>query len=347
MKTRKLGRSGLNVPEICLGTMTWGSQNSEAEGHAQMDYAVDAGVNFFDTAELYPTTPLLRETTGRTEEIIGTWLANRGKRDDIVVATKVAGPGGHGIDDGRPIDPDKIRVACDRSLKRLQTDYIDLYQIHWPNRGSYHFRQAWGYEPAEQDTQKALTDLEETLATLDELVKAGKIRHVGLSNETAWGTMEYLRIANEKGYPRVQSIQNEYSLLHRIYDLDLAELTHHEDVGLLTYSSLAGGLLTGKYADGAIPPGSRRTINESIGGRVTEYLEPALTHYLDLAKKHGVDPTQMSLAWCLTKPFITSIIIGATSLDQLKTCIDAATVTLSDELMADIEAVHRRYPRPL
>ncbi len=347
MKTRKLGRTGLNVPEICLGTMTWGSQNSEAEAHAQMDYSVEAGVNFFDTAELYPTTPFATETAGRTEELIGTWFAKRGKRDDIVLATKVAGPGGHGIDGGRPIDADKIRTACDRSLKRLQTDYIDLYQVHWPNRGSYHFRQAWGFSAEGQDREKTLPDLEETLATLDELVKAGKVRHVGLSNESAWGTAQYLRIAEAKGYPRVQSMQNEYSLLHRLYDLDMAEMTRHEDVGLLTYSSLAGGLLTGKYADGTIPAGSRRSINDTIGGRVTEYLEPALTHYLDLAKKHGVDPTQMSLAWCLTKPFITSVIIGATTMEQLKTCIDAADVTLSDELLADIEAVHRRYPRPL
>ncbi|MEQ8402396.1 MAG: aldo/keto reductase [Roseitalea porphyridii] len=347
MKMRKLGRTGLDVSELCLGTMTWGSQNSEDEAHAQMSYALEAGINFFDTAEMYPTTPFKTETAGRTEEIIGTWLAEGGRRDKIVLATKVLGPGGHGVDEGRPIDAEKMRKACERSLKRLQTDHIDLYQIHWPNRGSYHFRQTWTYAPERQDTAKALDDIAEILETADALVREGKIGHFGLSNETVWGTAQYLRLAEAKGWPRVQSIQNEYSLLHRIFDTDFAELSHHEDVGLLSYSSLAAGLLTGKYEDGEIPEGSRRSINESMGGRMTDYLEPALGQYLDVARKHGLDPAQMALAFCLTRPFLTSVIIGATSMDQLKTCIDAAAVTLDDAVLEDIAQVHRRWPIPM
>lgn len=347
MKMRKLGRTGLDVSELCLGTMTWGSQNSEDEAHEQMSYALEAGINFFDTAEMYPTTPFKTETAGRTEEIIGTWLAEGGRRDKIVLATKVLGPGGHGVDEGRPIDAEKMRNACERSLKRLQTDHIDLYQIHWPNRGSYHFRQTWTYAPERQDTAKALDDIAEILETADALVREGKIGHFGLSNETVWGTAQYLRLAEAKGWPRVQSIQNEYSLLHRIFDTDFAELSHHEDVGLLSYSSLAAGLLTGKYEDGEIPEGSRRSINESMGGRMTDYLEPALGQYLDVARKHGLDPAQMALAFCLTRPFLTSVIIGATSMDQLKTCIDAAAVTLDDAVLEDIAQVHRRWPIPM
>ncbi|QBK29294.1 aldo/keto reductase [Roseitalea porphyridii] len=347
MKMRKLGRTGLDVSELCLGTMTWGSQNSEEEAHEQMSYALEAGINFFDTAEMYPTTPFRTETAGRTEEIIGTWLAEGGRRDKIVLATKVLGPGGHGVDEGRPIDAEKMRKACERSLKRLQTDHIDLYQIHWPNRGSYHFRQTWTYAPEKQDTAKALDDVAEILETADALVREGKIGHFGLSNETVWGTAQYLRLAEAKGWPRVQSIQNEYSLLHRIFDTDFAELSHHEDVGLLSYSSLAAGLLSGKYEDGKIPEGSRRSINESMGGRMTDYLEPALGQYLDVARKHGLDPAQMALAFCLTRPFLTSVIIGATSMDQLKTCIDAAAVTLDDAVLEDIAQVHRRWPIPM
>jgi len=347
MKMRKLGRTGLDVSELCLGTMTWGSQNSEEEAHEQMSYALEAGINFFDTAEMYPTTPFKTETVGRTEEIIGAWLAEGGRRDKIVLATKVLGPGGHGVDEGRPIDAEKMRKACERSLKRLQTDHIDLYQIHWPNRGSYHFRQTWTYAPERQDTAKALDDIAEILETADALVREGKIGYFGLSNETVWGTAQYLRLAEAKGWPRVQSIQNEYSLLHRIFDTDFAELSHHEDVGLLSYSSLAAGLLTGKYEDGKIPEGSRRSINESMGGRMTDYLEPALGQYLDVARKHGLDPAQMALAFCLTRPFLTSVIIGATSMDQLKTGIDAAAVTLDDAVLEDIAQVHRRWPIPM
>lgn len=347
MKMRKLGRTDMDVSEICLGTMTWGTQNTEVEGHQQMDYAVSMGVNFFDTADMYPATPPSGNAMGRTEEIIGTWFANRGKRDDIVLATKVAGSTGLHPEKGKPISAAKVRQACEESLQRLQTDYIDLYQLHWPNRGSYHFRQMWGYAPEAQDTKQALADMEDTLGELAKLVEEGKIRHVGLSNDTAWGVMTYLKLAEQNGWPRIASIQNEYSLLHRIFDTDWAELSHHEDVGLLAYSPLAAGLLTGKYRDGAIPDGSRRSLNANLGGRVSPYLEPALTCYLDLAKKHGLDPTQMALAFCLTRPFMASVIIGATSLEQLETCIGSIDLNLGPELLAEIDEIFRKHPIPL
>lgn len=347
MKKRKLGRSDLMVPELCLGTMTFGTQNTEAEGHQQMDYAVAEGVNFFDTAEMYPATPPSGETMGRTEDIIGSWIGKRGKRDDVIIATKVSGENGMHPVKGLPLSAAKVRRSCEESLTRLQTDYIDLYQIHWPNRGSYHFRQMWGYQPELQDTAREIDDITDTLSGLAKLVEEGKIRHVGLSNETAWGTMQWLKIAEANGFPRMISMQNEYSLLHRIYDTDMAELSHHEEIGLLSYSSLACGLLTGKYQDGKMPEGSRRTINSALGGRVTPRVEAPLNAYLTIAKKHGLDPTQMALSWCLTRPFMASIIIGATKMDQLKTCIDAARLELSDEVLAEIEEVYRDYPVPM
>ncbi|QKV19717.1 aldo/keto reductase [Oricola thermophila] len=347
MKYRKLGRTGLEVSAICLGTMTWGSQNTEAEGHEQMDYAVSQGVNFFDTAELYPTTPQGPETYGRTEEIIGTWFASRGRRQDIVLATKVVGPGRPHIDDGAPLSAEKIRRACERSLKRLQTDYIDLYQVHWPNRGSYHFRQTWTWAPHTHDGEKARADFLETLETMEALRKEGKIRHFGLSNETVWGTMNYLRIGAERGLPRVASIQNEYSLLHRIFDTDFAELCAHEDIGLLAYSPLAAGLLSGKYRDGAVPAGSRMSMQADLNGRWTERSKPAVAAYLDIADRHGLEPAQMALAFVLSRPFTTAAIIGATGMDQLRTDIAAVDVELSEAVLDEIQAVYRKYPLPL
>ncbi|TWF56818.1 aldo/keto reductase [Neorhizobium alkalisoli] len=347
MKYRTLGRTELSVSEICLGTMTWGSQNSEADAHEQMDYALANGVNFFDTAELYPTTPVKAETHGRTEELIGTWLKKSGKRKDIVLASKIAGGGRPHIRGGQPITPATIVEAVDASLKRLQTDYLDLYQIHWPNRGHYHFRGSWTYDASKQNTAESIDGIAEKLEALDGQVKAGKIRAIGLSNETAWGTMQYVRIAEEKGLPRVASIQNEYNLLYRTFDLDLAEVAHHENVGLLAYSPLAAGLLSGKYVGGARPTGSRGTINTDLGGRLQPLQEPAVKAYLDVAKKHGLDPSQMALAFCLTRPFMASVIIGATTMDQLKLDIASADLTLSDEVMADIAAVYRLYTMPI
>lgn len=347
MKYKTLGRTDISVSEICLGTMTWGSQNSEAEAFAQMDYALDQGVNFFDTAELYPTTPLSAETYTDTEKMIGNWFATSGKRDKVVLATKVAGAGRSYIRDGAPINAATIRDAVDASLARLKTDYIDLYQIHWPNRGHYHFRGAWHYNPFKQDKARTIEEITEKLEVLGECVKAGKIRAIGLSNETVWGTQTFLRIAAEKGLPRVATVQNEYNLLYRTFDLDFAELSHHEDVGLLAYSPLAGGILSGKYLSGDKPAGSRGSINGDIGGRLVPHQEPATRAYVELAAAHGLDPSQMALAFCLTRPFMASAIIGATSMEQLKINIGAADVTLSDEVMQGIAGIHRRYPMPI
>jgi aryl-alcohol dehydrogenase-like predicted oxidoreductase len=346
MQYRKLGNSGISVSEICLGSMTWGTQNSEAEGHAQIDYALDHGVNFIDTAELYPSNPMSADTCGRTEEIIGSWIKSSGRRDEVVIASKVAGEGHDYLQGGIDISPEKIRVSVDGSLRRLQTETIDLYQLHWPNRGSYHFRRNWHYDPTGQDTQQTLDHIYATLECLGELVAAGKIRSIGLSNETCWGTAQFLRIAAENDFPRVVSLQNEYSLLYRTHDLDLAELSHHEQVGLLPYSPLACGLLTGKYKNGARPAGSRLTINSSLFGRVHDGIWPVIDAYLAVAGKHGLDPAQMAIAFCNQRPFVTSSIIGATSLEQLGVNIDASELELGAEVLEDIHSVYRRYPIP-
>jgi aryl-alcohol dehydrogenase-like predicted oxidoreductase len=347
MKMNRLGRTNILVSEICLGTMTWGSQNSAEEAFAQMDYALEHGVNFFDTAELYPTTPLSAETYADTERLMGDWFEKTGKRDQVVLATKVAGPGRPYIREGKPITGAVVKEALDASLTRLKTDYVDLYQIHWPNRGHFHFRGAWNYNPYKQDKAQAASDIAEILEALGDCVKAGKLKAFGLSNETTWGTQKYLSLAEVKGLPRVATIQNEYNLLYRHYDLDLAELSHHEDVGLLAYSPLAGGILSGKYLEGQKPAGSRGSINGDIGGRLVPQQQAATHAYVDLAKKHGLDPSAMALAFCLTRPFMASVIIGATTMDQLKVNIGAADLKLSDDVMTAIAKIHREYPMPI
>lgn len=347
MKYKQLGRTDISVSEICLGTMTWGTQNTEQQAHEQMDYAVYKGVNFFDTAELYPTTPVSAETQGRTEDYIGNWFEKTGKRKDIILATKVAGTGRTYVRGGQGADAVNIRSAIDTSLKRLKTDYIDLYQVHWPNRGHFHFRQNWSYNPFSQDREAAIANMTEIVETMGELVKAGKIRAFGLSNETTWGIQKYLSLAEQKGLPRVASTQNEYNLLYRHFDLDLAELSHHEDVGLLAYSPLAGGILSGKYVDGARPAGSRGSINTDIGGRLQPLQEPPVKAYLQIAAKYRLDPAKMALAYCLTKPFMTSVIIGATSMGQLETNLASVDVTLPEEALGDIAKVHRLHPLPM
>ena len=346
MEYRKLGRSDLEVSVICLGSMTWGTQNSEAEGHAQIDYALDRGVNFIDTAELYPSNPMSAETVGRTEEIIGTWVAKSGYRDQVILASKVAGEGIDYIQEGIGISPEKIRVSLEGSLQRMQTDYVDLYQLHWPNRGSYHFRQNWKYDPTTQDTQQTLDHIHAVLEYLGELVAAGKIREIGLSNETCWGTSQFLRIAESSNLPRVVSLQNEYSLMYRSHDLDLAELSHHEQVGLLPYSPLACGMLTGKYENGARPVGSRLTTNPDLWGRASDAVWPVVDQYVAIARKHGIDPAQMAIAFCNQRPFVTSSIIGATSIEQLSTNLDAADLELGDEVLEEIHKVYRLHPIP-
>ena len=345
MQTRPLGRTGLTVPVICLGTMTWGAQNSEAEGHAQMDMAMEAGATFFDAAEMYPTAPVTPETQGRTEEIIGSWFKASGRRSQVTLATKIAGGSAH-IRDAAPITGETITQAVETSLKRLGTDCIDLYQLHWPGRGHYHFRRQWAYDPSTQAKGEMDAHVEDVLGTCARLIEAGKIRAVGLSNETTWGTMAFLRAAEVHGLPRVASIQNEYSLLYRTVDLDLAEMAHHEEVGLLAYSPLAAGLLTGKYAGGAIPAGSRGSINKGLGGRLTPRGLAAADAYVALARDHGLDPAQMAIAFCLTRPFMTSAIIGATTLGHLETALGAADITLGSEVLEGIAALHKAHPSP-
>ncbi len=346
MDYRRLGQSDIRVSEICLGSMTWGTQNSEAEGHSQIDYALAHGVNFIDTAELYPAIPMTAATTGRTEEIIGSWLKSSGKRDQVVLATKVAGEGNTDVQEGIPISPAKIRLSLEGSLRRLQTDYVDLYQLHWPNRGSYHFRRNWRFDPTKQNRQETLGHIHETLECLGELIAEGKIRQIGLSNETCWGIAEFLWIAETHDLPRVVSTQNEYSLMYRTHDLDLAELSHHEGVGLLPYSPLACGMLTGKYSAGARPSGSRITVVPDIYGRVSDSVWPVVDAYVSIARKYGLEPAQMAIAFCNQRPFVTSSIVGATSVEQLAVNIGAAEIELEPELLEDIQAVYRQHPMP-
>lgn len=347
MKMNRLGRSDTQVSEICLGSMTWGTQNTYDEAAEQIDCALDHGVNFIDTAEMYPTTPLTEKTLGDTEAIIGRWFAQSGRRKDVVLATKVTGNGRQWIYGGHDITADKIRISIERSLKQLQTDYIDLYQLHWPNRGSYHFRQNWTFDATMQDTNKVKDNIAEVLAELDKQVKSGNIRQIGLSNESCWGTAQFLSIAEANALPRVVSVQNEYSLLNRLYDLDLAELSHHEEVGLLAFSPLAAGMLTGKYMNGELPNGSRRSLNSNLGGRYSDSSAKVCHQYVTLAREYAVDPSQLALAFCLTRPFMASVIIGATNMEQLRTNLAAVDLTITDELQAGIQAIYKSHPIPM
>jgi len=346
MNYRKLGRTDLMVSELCLGTMTWGEQNTEAEGHAQMDYAVERGINFFDTAELYPIPPKA-ETQGATERIIGSWFKARGNRDKIILATKVVGRTDMDwFRDGRrkgELNRAQIEEAVNKSLKRLQTDYIDLYQLHWPDRAVTQF----GSNPTIfRAAEGPENPIDEILAVLGDLVKAGKVRHIGLSNESAWGTMTFLHHATVKGLPRVQSIQNAYSLVNRTFEVGLAEIAMRENVGLLAYSPLAQGYLTGKYRDGALPPGSRKQLFD----RLKRYEKPgaaeAIDAYVTLAAELRLDPAQMAIAFATSRPFVTSTIIGATTMEQLRTDIDALDVTITEEVEARIDAIHQRQGNP-
>lgn len=345
MKYKNLGSSDLNVSEICLGTMTWGTQNTEAEGHAQMDRAVELGINFFDTAELYPVNPVSGATQGATEEIIGTWFEKSGKRDDIILATKICGGIDHIRGGGKP-DAKNIRAALETSLQRLKTDYVDLYQLHWPNRGTYHFRRYWEFDASAQDPQESRDAMQEILETIDALVREGKIREFGLSNESVWGTSQFLQMAKAGNMPRVVSLQNDYGLMQRTFDVDLAEMAHHENIALMAYSPLAAGMLSGKYANGNIPKGSRLDINKDLAGRYVKQSTPALDAYLALAKEHGLVPAQMAIAFCLSRPFMGAAIIGATSVEQMEMNIGASDISLSQEVLEGIEAIFKRHPRP-
>lgn len=347
MKYQTLGNSDLSISELCLGSMTWGEQNTAEEAFSQIDYAIDQGINIIDTAELYPVAPISAKTQGDTETIIGQWRAKSAQRDKVLIASKVAGNGPKWIGGGKPISGEKIRNSIEGSLQRLQADTIDLYQLHWPNRKTYHFRQSWEFDPSSQNSNETLDGMHDILSTLASLIKDGKIRHVGLSNESCWGTAQYIRLSKEHGLPRMISIQNEYSLLHRLFDLDLAELSHNENVGLLAFSPLAAGMLSGKYENGQIPKGSRRSIQSDLTGRYNERSIPALARYISIAKKHELDPAQMALAFCISRPFMASTIIGATTMDQLKTNIGSAEISLSDEVMNDIASAHRDFPNTM
>jgi aryl-alcohol dehydrogenase-like predicted oxidoreductase len=346
MKYNPLGNSDIKVSEICLGTMTWGEQNSEAEAFEQMDFALDQGVNFFDTAEMYPVNPISAETWGNTEKIIGSWFKQSGKRDQVVLATKVSGEGLSWIQDGVDISPSKIAISIEGSLKRLQTDVIDLYQLHWPNRGSYHFRQSWRFDPTSQNHERTRDHILETLEALQRLIDDGKIRQIGLSNDSCWGISQWLQIADANQLTRVATTQNEYSLMCRLYDLDLAELSHNENVGLLNYSPLATGLLTGKYTSNHIPAGSRRSIGADLGGRFDDNSSAVADAYVAVARKHGLDPSQMALAFCNQRPFVTSNIIGATNMAQLAINIGSAEIELSHEVLEEIFQIYRKNPIP-
>jgi len=347
MHYNEMGRTGVKVSNLCLGTMTFGTQTSEAEGHAQMDFALSNGINFVDTAEMYPVNPISAETIGRTEEILGTWNAkNPSKRGDYILATKHSGEGMAYVRDGAPISSKTIAQTIEGNLRRLQTDYIDLYQFHWPNRGSYMFRKNWDYGPTGLRADAVRADMLDCLEALQSQVEKGNIRYFGLSNESAWGTSQWLRLSEDHGLPRVATIQNEYSLLCRLYDTDLGELSVAEDVGLIAFSPLAVGLLTGKYQNGAVPEGSRKSIGADLGGRVTERVWPAVDAYLEIARKYGLDPVHMALAWCVTRPFMCSAIFGATTQSQLEHILKASDVTLSQECLEDISRAHKAHPMP-
>jgi aryl-alcohol dehydrogenase-like predicted oxidoreductase len=346
MEYRSLGRTGIEVSAIGLGTMTFGEQNAEAEGHQQLDFAFDQGVNLIDTAEIYSVPPRA-ETYGSTERIIGTWLRKRGKRDQVILATKVAGPGAvlgvkHVRGGDNKLDRANIFAAVDASLERLQTDYIDLYQVHWPNRSSNFFGKL-GYQHPEVEQ---VVPIEETLDALGELVRIGKVRHVGLSNETPWGLHRYLHLAETAGRQRVVSIQNPYSLLNRTFEIGLAEMAIREDVGLLAYSPLAFGVLSGKFLNGARPPQSRIVRWSRFARYTNAQGDLATAGYAEVAGRHGLVMAQMALAFVRQQRFVTSVLIGATTMAQLETNLASAALTLGSEAMQDVEAVHRSQPNP-
>tara|TARA_B100001564_G_scaffold240187_1_gene203236 strand:+ start:806 stop:1849 length:1044 start_codon:yes stop_codon:yes gene_type:complete len=342
MKKRKLGKTDLEVSEICLGTMTWGQQNTESEGHAQMDYALDNGINFFDTAEMYAVPPK-KETQGSTEKIIGSWFKERKSRDKVILATKVSGrsPLNWLRDDEKPTEQsrDQIFEAVDKSLLRLGTDYIDLYQLHWPDRPMNLFGGSINYEHMDEPS----IDISIILDSLNELVKSGKIRYIGLSNETPWGTMKFLYHSDISSTPRVQSIQNAYNLLNRTFEIGGSEIAHREDVGLLAYSPIAQGYLSGKYQNGALPKGSRKELFNRLQRYEGPYAEEAIEAYLNIAKKYEIDPSQLANQFVTTRPFVTSNIIGATNMEQLKLAVTSIDIKLTKEIEEDIEKAYQRH----
>ncbi len=340
MEYRTLTHTDLKISLICLGTMTWGEQNTEAQAHEQMDYAISQGVTFWDTAEMYPVPPKA-DTQGRTEQYIGTWFKKTGKRKQIVLATKVTGAGTAHLRGGSKLDRKSVLSACDDNLRRLQTDYIDLYQIHWPQRSTNFFGRL-GYE----QTEAPPVTIDETLGALDELVKQGKVRHVGISNETPWGVHEYLRASSQHQYVRIASIQNPYSLLNRSFEIGLAEFAHRENLGLLAYSPLGFGVLSGKYLDGQRPADGRVTMYARFSRYSNPQSDLATAEYVALARKNGLDPAQMALAFVQSRPFVASTIIGATTMPQLRSNIASADLKLSVDVLSAIDKIHQRYTIP-
>lgn len=344
MQYHRIPHSSLEVSVLGLGTMTFGEQNSEADAHAQLDYALAAGINLIDTAEMYPVPPR-PETQGLTEQYIGSWIKARGNRDKIVLASKVSGPirgNDAGIRPQQALDRKNIRAALDASLKRLNTDYLDLYQLHWPQRTTNCF----GKLNYQYTDEKATIPLLETLEALTEQVRAGKIRYIGVSNETPWGMMRYLQLAEKHELPRIVSIQNPYSLLNRSFEIGLAEISQHEGIELLAYSSLAFGTLSGKYLHGAKPAGARNTLFSRFTRYSSAQSQAAIAEYVALAKKHGLDPSQMALAFVRQQPFVASTLLGATTLEQLKMNIDSFDVVLNEEVLQALEEIHSRFTIP-
>ena len=345
MNQIELGRTGIMVSDWCLGTMTFSNQTEQADAHRQIDMALDSGINFLDSAEMYPVNPIRSETVGDSERCVGDWLSKTGRREDVVIATKASGDQSL-IRQGAGFAPDTILDILDGNLQRLGTDYIDLYQLHWPMRGSYMFRKHWTFDPSGQDRAKTMDHMAGILDKLGQAQKAGKIRAFGLSNESAWGTTKWIDVAEQMGGPRVASVQNEYSLLCRLYDTDMAEMSVNEDVVCFSYSPLAAGFLTGKYRNGAVPAGSRMSLVANMGGRNTARVHEAIEAYQAVADKHGLDLAHMAMAFQRSRPFKTSAIFGATSVAQLEHLLAGDDVVLSDEVLADIDTTHRAHPMP-
>ncbi len=346
MQMRKLPGTEIEVSSLCLGTMNFGQQNTESDAHEQLELAVTSGINFIDTAEMYPVPPE-KEKQGMTEEFVGSWLKKHGCRDELVIATKVSSRNQAGPmrtrDATHGLNRKNIFEAIDGSLSRLGIDHVDLYQVHTPERHANYFGLR-GIEKLDGDDG---VSIEETLSALGELVQSGKIRHIGVSNETPWGIMEYLRLAREKNLPKIITVQNNYGLLARGFEIGLSEICLRENIGLLPYSILNRGVISGKYLNGAKPPGAKFTLySRDINRYNPQRVEPAVMRYIDIAKKHGLDVVQMAIAFCMSRSFIPSTIIAATKLDQLKKNIAAANVTLTPEIFADIAAVYTEMPDP-
>jgi len=344
MNYKKLGSTDVDVSTICLGTMTWGEQNSKADGFEQMDYAIDNGVNFWDTAEIY-AIPMREETYGETENIIGEWFKKTKKRDKVILATKVSGPTSKEYIRGGGCSYDKksMSEALEKSLKRMQTDYIDLYQLHWPERNTNFFGKQ-GYE--HDSNEKNWIAFEEILENLKKFVDAGKIRYVGLSNETAWGLAKCLELSNLKNLPKMMAVQNPYNLLNRTYEVGLAEISVREQSGLLAYSPLAFGYLTGKYRNNNMPKGSRIDLFKDFTRYNNENSIKAIEEYYKISQKFNLDFAQMSIKFCEIQPFVTSVIIGATTMQQLKTNVESVNVKLNNEIINEINEVQKIYPNP-